>query len=45
MKTAWIDVSSEAMVEGFKRDINRTVDDVLWEDTFKIILLVLSVPS
>jgi hypothetical protein len=32
MKTAWIDVSSETMVEGFKGDINGTDDDVLWED-------------
>jgi hypothetical protein len=32
IKTAWNDVSSEAMVEGFKSDINRTENDVLWEE-------------
>jgi hypothetical protein len=33
MNYAWIGVSSETMVEGFKGGINRTDDDVLWEDT------------
>ena len=33
IKTAWNDISSEAMVEGFKRDVNRTEDDILCEGT------------